>query len=67
MSSEVKKITIIISSENHPVNSMISDWISRQPKNYVINIVRTVEEVSEGDLLFFFFFTDLRPINVLQK
>ncbi len=67
MSSEVKKITIIISSDDHPVNSAISDWANRQPKHQVIDIVRSAEEAFGGDLVFLISCTDLVSMEVLQK
>lgn len=67
MSLEVKKITIIISSEDHPVNSIISDWASLKAKNIDIKIVRKAKDALGGDICFLISCTELMPTRVLEK
>ena len=67
MNSEVKNITIIISSDDHPVNSAILDWANQQPKYRVIDIVRSAKEASGGDLCLLISCNDLVSMEVLQK
>ncbi|MEG0006830.1 MAG: formyltransferase family protein [Aeromonas sp.] len=46
------KITILCSSENHPVNKMLNDWIHRHNGQHDIQLVRSRSDLSGGDLLF---------------
>ena len=46
MSLEVRKITVIISSEDHPVNTAISEWSNKQPKNMVVDIIRDAKQAT---------------------
>ncbi|MGY3864866.1 formyltransferase family protein [Aeromonas bivalvium] len=46
------KITILCSSEKHPVNNMLTEWIHRNNKNHDIQLARKKTELSGGDLLF---------------
>lgn len=45
-------ITILCSSENHPVNKMLNDWVQINSARHTIQLVRRKSELSEGDLLF---------------
>ena len=67
MSSSIKKLTIIISSEDHPVNSSISDWACNQSKDMSIEIIRSVKQAKGGDLCFLISCTELVPNSVLRK
>ncbi|MCO4202477.1 formyltransferase family protein [Aeromonas taiwanensis] len=45
-------ITILCSSESHPVNNMLNDWVQINSARHTIQLVRRKSELSEGDLLF---------------
>ncbi|MCG9042276.1 formyltransferase family protein [Laribacter hongkongensis] len=45
-------ITIICSSELHPVNSFLQNWKSKQSNNHNISIIRNKNEALGGDVLF---------------
>lgn len=46
------KITILCSSENHPVNLMLSRWVECYESQHEIAIARSKTELDYGDLLF---------------
>lgn len=46
------KITILCSSEHHPVNKMLDDWIHRHNGQHDIQLARSKNELAGGDLLF---------------
>ena len=45
-------ITILCSSANHPVNTMLQEWISKQEERHEISLARSKRELLPGDLLF---------------
>ena len=45
-------ITILNSSENHPINVMLKSWIDRNSCNHHIQLVRTRNDLIGGDILF---------------
>lgn len=46
------KITILNSSESHPINYWLKSWIEENSKEHEINLVRTKVELDGGDILF---------------
>ncbi len=46
------KISILCSSSDHPVNEYLNRWIRENEDEHTITLVRTVEELTNGDLLF---------------
>ena len=67
MSLEVINITIVISSEDHPINSVILDWVSLKPRNLDIKIIRKAKDAQGGDILFLISCSELVPSTVLGK
>jgi methionyl-tRNA formyltransferase len=45
------RITILCSSERHPVNAMLSAWIRKQAQKHEVQLIRRKVELVEGDLL----------------
>lgn len=45
------KITILITSPEHPINNTLNNWIKKN-KNHKIDIVNTKKELIGGDILF---------------
>jgi methionyl-tRNA formyltransferase len=45
-------ITILISSENHPINGTLTSWINRNSCNHQIQLVRSRNDLVGGDILF---------------
>lgn len=46
------KITVLCSSENHPVNDMLHKWIKKNSATHQVKLARTKLELDGGDLLF---------------
>ncbi len=46
------RITILCSSENHPVNKMLQGWIRKHQTNHEISLVRSKSKLTTGDVLF---------------
>lgn len=46
------KITVLCSSENHPVNDMLNTWIRKNSATHQVKLARTKRELDGGDLLF---------------
>ena len=67
MNSEVEKITIIISSADHPINPVIAEWVSRRPDRERVDIVRNPEQAVGGDICFLISCTDIVPKTVLRR
>lgn len=53
------KITILNSSEKHPINPWLEKWIVLNCKSHEIDLVRSTNELSGGDLLFLISCTQL--------
>jgi methionyl-tRNA formyltransferase len=45
-------ISIFITSKEHPIFSYLVEWIEKNKSNHQINLVHSVEDLSEGDILF---------------
>ena len=45
-------ITILNSSENHPMNDTLTSWIDRNLCNHQIQLVRSKNDLVGGDILF---------------
>ena len=45
-------ITILSSSENHPINDTLKSWIDRNLCNHQIHLVRSTSDLVGGDILF---------------
>ncbi len=46
------KITLLCSSSDHPVNSMLYRWIEKNKEKHKINLCRTKSSLESGDILF---------------
>lgn len=46
------KITILNSSESHPINPWLKRWLEENSSNYEISLVRQKNELIGGDILF---------------
>ena len=46
------KISFLISSDKHPVNQPISDWIKENSDDHEIDLIRSKEELKGGFFLF---------------
>lgn len=46
------KITLLCSSEDHPINDYLAEWVARWRGQHEIETVRRIAEASGGDLLF---------------
>ena len=46
------KISIVCSSADHPVNDYIVTWMNENKANHTIQLVRKIDEVESGDILF---------------
>ena len=46
------KITILNSSENHPINSWLENWIVKRSSEHEISLVRNKASLAGGDILF---------------
>ena len=46
------KVTILCSSEDHPVNKWLHEFIAQNESDHQINIARATTEIGEGDVLF---------------
>lgn len=46
------EITILCSSEKHPINSWLITWKDKKSENHTIDLVRNKSDLSGGDLLF---------------
>ncbi|MDG2297234.1 MAG: UDP-glucuronic acid dehydrogenase [Gammaproteobacteria bacterium] len=46
------KITILNSSENHPINAVLKSWIEKNLSNHQIQLVRSKNDLVGGDILF---------------
>ncbi|ODT77419.1 MAG: UDP-glucuronic acid dehydrogenase [Pelagibacterium sp. SCN 64-44] len=53
------KIAILCSSPAHPVNAWLERWIARHAGNHDIALLRRVEELEAGDILFLISCTQL--------
>jgi len=53
------KITILCSSETHPINPLLSLWIARHADQHDITLCRTVRELPGGDILFLISCTEI--------
>ena len=61
------KITILCSSENHPVNSMLYEWIKKNSPTHQINLARKNCELEDGDLLFLISCNELITKEIRRK
>lgn len=46
------KITILCSSSLHPINVWLNNWIAENEKLHQIDLVRSKNEITQGDILF---------------
>jgi len=60
-------ITILCSSENHPVNSHLVEWKNRNSHHHNIELLREKAEMSGGDLLFLISCTEILKLEDRQK
>jgi len=67
MNSKIEKITIVVSSRDHPVLGVISEWVARRPASQCVDVVESPKEANGGDLCFLISCTDIVPMSVLEK
>jgi len=53
------KVSIICSSTDHPVNTMLYDWIARHQVTHDITLARSTDELTYGDILFLISCTEI--------
>ena len=63
----LKKITIIISDERHPINSWLDAWVSERPAEQLVEIVRTSDQAKGGDICFLVSCTEILPLDFMQR
>lgn len=63
----IKNISIIISSSDHPINTIVEEWVSYKNNNFDIEIVRKPNDLVGGDLLFLISCVDIIPPEILNK
>jgi methionyl-tRNA formyltransferase len=66
MNLELKNISIIISSEDHPINLWIDSWLREQSDDLNVEIIRSPAEAKGGDICFLISCTDILPIAVRE-
>ena len=59
--SMLKKVTLIISDEGHPVNCWIEAWVNQRPEGQFAEIVRTSDQAKGGDICFLISCTEILP------
>ena len=62
MNSKLKNISIIISSEDHPINIWIESWMREQSDDLNVEVIRSPLEAKGGDICFLISCTDILPI-----
>ena len=65
--SMLKNITIIISSEDHPINLWVQAWVNKQPLDQKITIVRHPDEAIGGSICFLLSCTDILSKDILAR
>ena len=66
MNSKLKNISIIISSEDHPINIWIESWMREQSDDLNVEVIRSPVEAKGGDICFLISCTDILPIAVRE-
>lgn len=61
------KIAILCSSAAHPVNPYLLSWANKHQNNHEISIVRSKNNLSQGDLLFLVSCSELLSASDLQQ
>jgi len=61
------KITILNSSQEHPVNFWLKKWIDKNKSNNKIQLIRSKKELVEGDILFLISCSELISNNERNK
>ena len=56
-------ITVFCSSESHPINKALNEWIHINSKQHTINMVRRKSELMEGDLLLLISCTEIITVQ----
>ena len=67
MHSKINKITIIISSKDHPVYSVISNWAIGRSASLQIEIVESYRKATGGDICFLLSCNEIVPRSVLSQ
>ena len=65
--SMLKKVTLIISDERHPVNCWIEAWVNQRPEGQFAEIVRTSDQAKGGDICFLISCTEILPNEFMQR
>ena len=63
----IKNISILISSIDHPVNTVIEKWVDLNRKNFDIEIVLGSKDLLGGDLLFLVSCNEIVSKEILAK
>lgn len=63
----IKRISIIITNDNHPINKTIEDWIEVNESYFDITLVRAPENLKGGDILFLISCNDIIKPKEIKK
>lgn len=61
------KITILCSSEDHPINNWLIIWANEQSSQHEIDIIKSKNRLSHGDLLFLISCSEIIPEESREK
>ena len=61
------KISILISSNNHPINPYIREWTKEKNSNHIIDIFNCSNEIIGGDILFLISCEEIIPKIIRDK
>lgn len=63
----LKKISFIISSENHPINSYVNTWAKINSSLFNIEIIRNSKDALGGDMCFLISCNEIVSPSILKK
>jgi len=52
-------ITILCSTDKHPVNKWLDQWVAKQSEFHDVNIIHSTQELTAGDILFLISCSDI--------
>lgn len=67
MKSLIKKISIVISSSEHPINTPINSWIKQNSDKFELEVVRDPYKLEGGDICFLLSCSVIVPSEILKK
>ena len=60
-------ITILCSSKEHPVYPYLDNWVKKHSTSHHISLLKSLDDVIGGDLLFLISFTKIVKHNIRKK